>query len=355
MNNNIKNLSAVRPFFILVILVLSFQGCSNASDEPSSPLPIITPEIPLETPPITEDEKVAAAIATAQNNSNCSVIAPFYWEIGDQNSIRASGKTGDGSVARTTRMPIGSASKWLFGIYVIQKLNGVLSEADRRLLRMTSGFTSFSTPSCMDNAVTSVQECFDAANNSRYNPLKDGLFSYGGGHFQKLAVDLGLGPLRNSTLAADFKSQFGSDVDLTFTSPQLAGGMAASAGGFALILQRVLSGQLIMKNFLGSDPICTLPSACPQASNSPVPENFHYSYGHWVEDSPESGDGSFNSSGVFGFYPWIDASKTYYGVVARYKTSAPTGDDIGNEIGEGWNSYLCGRLIRKAYFSGQAQ
>ena len=35
-----------------------------------------------------------------------------------------------------------------------------------------------------------------------------------------------------------------------------------------------------------------------------------------------AGDGAFSSPGLFGFYPWIDAGKTYYGVLARYD---PTG------------------------------
>jgi len=78
---------------------------------------------------------------------------------------------------------------------------------------------------------------------------------------------------------------------------------------------------------------------------APIPpsESWHYSVAHWVEDDPKVGDGAFSSPGAFGFYPWIDASKSYYGVVAR---AAPNG---------AWASVQCGRLIRKAWLVGKSQ
>ena len=78
------------------------------------------------------------------------------------------------------------------------------------------------------------------------------------------------------------------------------------------------------------------------AAESPVVEAWHYSYAHWVEDGPAVGDGAFSSPGALGFYPWIDATKTTYGVLARVQ---PNGY---------WASVLCGRLIRKAFTSGHA-
>jgi len=59
---------------------------------------------------------------------------------------------------------------------------------------------------------------------------------------------------------------------------------------------------------------------------------------------PAVGDGAFSSAGAFGFYPWIDAGRRYYGVIARRDSA-----------GEGYDSARCGRLIRKAWLSGVAQ
>ena len=61
-------------------------------------------------------------------------------------------------------------------------------------------------------------------------------------------------------------------------------------------------------------------------------------------DDPTVGDGAFSSAGSFGFYPWIDAGKTYYGIVARSVSA-----------GSGVDSVMCGRLIRKAWETAVAQ
>jgi hypothetical protein len=61
------------------------------------------------------------------------------------------------------------------------------------------------------------------------------------------------------------------------------------------------------------------------------------------------GDGAFSSPGAFGFYPRIDASKTYYGILAR---ETPTTPAPGSAY---YNSVQCGRMIRKAFMTGQPQ
>lgn len=85
----------------------------------------------------------------------------------------------------------------------------------------------------------------------------------------------------------------------------------------------------------------------------PANESWSYSIGHWVETDPAAGDGAFSSAGAFGFYPWIDAGKTWYGIVARKQT--PQGQDTDRSLGEGYRSAQCGRLIRKAWMTGSAQ
>jgi hypothetical protein len=106
---------------------------------------------------------------------------------------------------------------------------------------------------------------------------------------------------------------------------------------------------------LGSQAVCTYTGAtdtstgrqnCGNSEYSPATDlAWHYSLGHWVEDDPVSGDGAFSSPGLYGFYPWIDSAKTYYGIISR--------SDMGA------NAYLesasCGALIRKAWQTGTAQ
>lgn len=323
----------MKAFYLVVIFLVS---CNKASDSTTAP-------------PADGAQKISAAQVTATTNSYCTAIQPFYWEIGDQSSVITSGSTGDGSVLRTTAFSMASATKWMFGAYVVEVLNGVVDSTTQGYLKMSSGYTSFGSFSCGPLVLT-VNACHSADSNSTYTAGHDGRFYYGGGHYQKWAVDHGMGTMTRAQLATEFKSKLGSDLSLSFTSTQLAGGISTDAANYALFLQKILAGQLLIKAHLGANSTCTLPGTCATAVSSPIPEQFHYSYGHWVEDDPSTGDGAFSSAGLFGFYPWIDSSKTYYGIISRYEVPS-----VGNDIGSGYDSMLCGRMIRKAYLTGTAQ
>jgi hypothetical protein len=100
-----------------------------------------------------------------------------------------------------------------------------------------------------------------------------------------------------------------------------------------------------MNDALGTSPVCTLPSSTCNAVYTPFQEEaWSYSIGHWVEDNPlTNGDGAFSSTGSNGFYPWIDATKSYYGIISRFST------------GGSYPSVQCGRLIRAAFITGVQQ
>jgi hypothetical protein len=109
------------------------------------------------------------------------------------------------------------------------------------------------------------------------------------------------------------------------------------------VLRKMLGGQLKIGALLGSNAVCTNSTTCSTAApGGPIPNalSWHYSLGHWVEDDPKVGDGAFSSLGLFGFYPWIDAKKTTYGLLAR---DIPAG---------GTGSATCGGLIRRAWATG---
>jgi len=61
-----------------------------------------------------------------------------------------------------------------------------------------------------------------------------------------------------------------------------------------------------------------------------------------------SGDGAFSSPGAFGFYPWIESNKRYYGVISRYATA-------NGEIQNGLASSQCGHALRTAWETGVQQ
>ena len=87
--------------------------------------------------------QVAAATATAENNSLCgAAISPFYWEIGDKTGALASGSVGTDMngvpVTSSTAFNIASASKWVYGMYVVQLRGGAS--------KLTKGTASASNP-----------------------------------------------------------------------------------------------------------------------------------------------------------------------------------------------------------------
>ncbi len=254
-------------------------------------------------------------------------------------------------------MLIASASKWVFGAFLVQMRDGQLSSQDIQALTMSSGYTNLTYDSCIELSraqqdAETVDQCFHARNlngtNADFNPEAVGQFYYNGAHFQKYAdVDLNLGADDGAALTAAIGAQVGQDFSYSYDSPQLAAGLVTTPSDYGFFLRKILSGQLLIHDYLGTHAVCTNPSTCPTALSTPIPqaESWHYSLAHWVEDDPVAGDGAFSSAGAFGFYPWIDASKTYYGIVGRHSLA----------VNAYIQSALCGRTIRKAWMSGVSQ
>ncbi len=300
------------------------------------------------TPPELQ-ARADAARATASGNALCTKIAPFYWEVGDATAARASGQVGGTAYGPNTRISIASASKWFYSTYWVQRTNGVLSPSDVQFFNFQSGYTYFAEPpGCSGQATVGSCLAQTDASGHRFDTQDAatvGKFDYGGGHMQVHASQNGLGALDNAGLAAEIQRQVGSEIAITYTQPQLAGGISTSAADYAKLLRKILGGPLLMRDALGTHPVCTDPGTCPNAIFTPSPrgEQWHYSIGHWVEDDPGVGDGAFSSPGAFGFYPWIDAGKNWYGVIATL--------NLGGAI----DSVKCGRLVRKAWLSGTVQ
>jgi hypothetical protein len=307
----------------------------------------------------------AAAAATAMNNALCAAITPFYWEIGDATAALASGSIGVDASAKpvlaTTRLSIASASKWIYGTYVAQLRAGALTADDVNFLHFTSGYTNMGSESATSECpatdtpddVNSCLALINSANGMSYGTqiaATTGEFDYDGGHLENHAsLYGGLGTVVVGQLGPTIGAMLDPDVALTYTEPLLAGGIYTSSNDYALVLRRILDGTLAMHDLLGANPVCTRKSASCTAATSPIPEAWHYSMAHWVEDDPATnGDGALSSAGAFGFYPWIEASKQFYGVISR---QSPSGQGVQN----GYASAQCGRLIRRAWDTGVEQ
>jgi hypothetical protein len=322
----------------ITLLASLVAACGGGSGSPS-PTPAPTPS-PSPSPTPTVAQRTAAAASAASQAPDCFAVLPFYWSIGDATGKLADASVGTSPPTAQTIMSIASASKLVYGAHVAEQRGGVLTDTDVHYLNFVSGYTDFT--SCQQGET--VAACEADGTNGNYVAANDGKFYYGGGHMEKHAADNGLGAQDSAGLAATINASLGTSF--AYSQPQLAGGIYTNATNYGAFLQRVVAGQLKIGALLGSHPVCTNPATCSAAVYTPIPsESDHYSIGHWVEDDPSVGDGAFSSPGAFGFYPWVDSGKTWWGVVAR---SVMVSDEQ-----EGVASMKCGRRIRAAWISAQ--
>jgi hypothetical protein len=352
------------------------------------------------TPKISLSQSILAASDTASNHPDCTPIRPFYFEIGNatHRSLTNGSLTNDTSssssaITSETFMKIASASKWIFGAYVYKfriMSSQPLTDSDILHLTMRSGYTNFGYGSCevltrtRGTGSTTVSDCFNVRNvvkggfNNDFDASTLNKFDYDGGHFQNLAAKpnssgsgidgLNLGSLTSAQLSAEINRVLNQGIpttkdqtfDIRYDSPQLAGGAATTASDYAKFMQSLLSSPNFLKSNISA---CASPSKCPQeALYSPIPstETWSYSLGHWIETASSSSSsdayfsldsGTLSSPGAFGFYPWIDNSHSWYGIIAREVTPTASSRNTGGDT-VAFDSVQCGRAIRRAWLSG---
>jgi hypothetical protein len=260
--------------------------------------------------------------------------------------VLVSGSAGPANLDADSTMDIASASKWPFAAYVVQKHANWQDYLP--YLHFTSGYSNFSNLACQNG--DTVAGCMNGGVNTA--EAAAGTFHYQGGHMQRLGVELGLGHMRNAELANEVAGALG--LTFQYVSPQPPGGIHTSARTYASFLRRLLAGSpapLALGARLGSHAVCTDPQRCNASTdNDFTSEPFDYSLGHWVENieaTTPASNFAYSSPGAFGFYPWVDADRTLYGIVAR--------QNLNLTVRQGYASLQCGRLLRLAWKTAIAQ
>lgn len=310
---------------------------------------------------------------TLAHNAACQAISPFYWEIGTSSGPVVSGSIGSG-YTRDTQLEIASSSKWVYGAAYLQQHTGELSADEIKFLNFTSGYASI-TGACLGRTIAACNKAMD--NETPGTVDKPGAddsavdhFDYNSGHLEQHAEKYAnLGSQTALTLGAKITSMLGIDLQLSYVNPLLAGGIRTSPAQYALFLQHILSGDLKIHDQLGTHSSCTLSAdyatlfheTCAAVTSPWWPatsgkqadtadlslvQDVHYSLAHWVES-----DGTFSSPGLYGFYPWIDASKTWYGMIAR-RQIFQVFDEAHPDTSAYARSVQCGQAVRAAWLDG---
>jgi hypothetical protein len=331
---------------------------------------------------------VAAATATAQNNAEChapKITNAFYWEIGDKSGALVSGiipssagttldPQGNQISPSTSLWSIASGSKWIYSSYVVQVRTAatILAETsssspyDIPYLNFTSGWVFLGNYPVNSNAcgiLDTVNQCLagilPTAPVAPYASAV-GAFWYDSDHMeQHSSLIMGMGGDAVGGIQTAIQTVLGANLNFSYSIPVLPIGIYSTSDDYAVFLRNILNGTYQMSQTLSAFPVCTnwtvagcnaVVNASPITSASNEAEAWHYSLGHWIEDDPLVGDGSFSSPGALGFYPWIDSNSTYYGLLVREDDTAETSGAY-----EGYQSAVCGRLIRRAWMSGVEQ
>lgn len=298
---------------------------------------------------LSPDARKQAAEETVAQNPDCaeSKLGPYYWEIGDGNGAIVSGQVGSSAPSSSTPLSLASASKWLYAAYAVEKLGDSLDATDVAFLNFTSGFRDL--PLVCPDSTPTVGEC--SAQLVALDPDAVGKFYYDGGHMERhAALDrMGLGSMDTAELGATIGQGLG--IQLAYGSPTLAAGGVTTPAEYAVFLRKILNGDLRIASMLADDSVCASVEACPtEALNSPQSTLvWHYGLGHWIEDDIDTvaqGNVAYSSAGALGFYPWVNADRTLYGILARETMGAGQ---------QGFESALCGAAVRRAYVTGQVQ
>ena len=294
-----------------------------------------------------------AAVDTANISPDCTSLGDFYWEVGNGTAKLFGFSRGSG-VAETTVMPLASASKWLYAsAYLQSKGYANLSATEKKRLNFTSGYLEGTDTICGD-AGTTVSDCYGPSyKNVSYKSLQDGKFFYDGGHMQKLALDDMGGRMGTGLLSIIdwLNGQLGTSLPESSSAVAVAGGFWGSAAHYRVFLQNLLGNQYAMSVRLNADAVPAWPGG-PGVTYTPwtAAGQAYYGLGHWLERELVNNVWSVtghSSPGMFGFYPWVDAGKSQYMLLARARLNT-TG-------GEGEMSRVCAHEILEAYTLGVVQ
>ncbi|ADO75180.1 hypothetical protein [Stigmatella aurantiaca] len=293
-----------------------------------------------------------AALDTANHSAHCHLLGNFYWEIGNGAGLLYGISRGSG-VSATTVMPIASASKWLYvGAYVQSRGYANLSTDEKKRLNFTSGYIDENTTLCGD-AGTTVSDCYGPAyKNVSYRPLQNGRYFYNGGHMQKLALD-DIGARKGTGVASVMdwiNALLSTTLPESDSDVAVAGGFSGSAAHYRVFLMKLINNQYELSSKLAVDSVPAWQGG-PNVSFTPwTVGQAYYGLGHWIEGEAVNGVWTLtghSSPGAYGFYPWVNAARTQYMLLAR---SRQLGAD-----GEGEKSRACAQTIRKAYELGVPQ
>jgi len=277
---------------------------------------------------------------------------------------------------------LASASKWLSSLTSLRMVEeGVLSLADRpqdylswwtsdpsdprsevtleQLLSFTSGFSGDTGlgpgeqgVDCVEDAEMSLDSCAQEIYENFFTYEPGSTFHYGPAHLQVAAAMAAA--TKGVRWNALFRQYIGQPNGLAVTTafalpsldnPRAAGGGTASARDYGTLLTALAAGELLSAesvNLLSADhtPEGVVIGSAPDVATDGG--SWHYALGCWRECNEETYTEAceeaavLSSPGAFGFYPWWDSARGFWGIVATQLALGEGGASTTVPLGQAW-------------------
>ena len=281
-----------------------------------------------------------------------------------------------GDSSPTDAYLIASASKWLSSLTLLAAVDeGLLTLGDRpqdhlswwtddpsdprsevtleQLLSFTSGFAGGedSVP-CVEDPDSTLDACAQTIYADFFEHEPGTTFIYGPSHLQVAGamVSAATGDRFNRVFRDRIATPLGLASTTAFAvpsldNPRVAGGATASAEDYGTILTALVSGQLLSPasmEVLGEDHTGAGVTMAVVPNAATVNGEWHYALGCWREcgEDPYSTTcdepGVLSSPGAFGFYPWWDIERGFWGVLAIQLVQAGGGAGTTVPLGQQW-------------------
>lgn len=255
-----------------------------------------------------------------------------------------------GSFSSTTRVPIGSATKWMSALVLARLVEkGQMSWGDtvgqyisnapadkknirlRQLFSHTSGMSATQN-SCLSSAAFTLATCSDSILAVPLSYQPGTTFAYSGNSMQvagrmaeiatgkswdQLFIDEMVVPLGLKN--TDFATNSTATGYIRTANPRVAGGIRCTVEDYGVVLAMIQNeGMHLGIRFLNQttlDFMATDQAAGLVIGYTPYPESFGYGIGQWREAVDSNGVATrVSSPGAFGTVPWVDKRNNIAGI-----------------------------------------
>ena len=320
--------------------MVTLVSCSGGGGGSSPALPTPAP------PPPVATEPDFSAVATEADASTAPDLAIL---IGDETGVLYSYEKGD--FETDDQVAIASASKMIFGLLIWDLIeSGDLNRSDTpdtyidfwtdmagdgrsditldQLLGFTSGFNEPpGNPGCISDNTITLTDCVETIYLDGLDTMPGDAFFYGPEHMQ--IAGLMATEATGQSIAALIDARLSQPLGLTQTAypaiagnnPRFSGQMQSSADDVSRLLTAVLAGDLVTdRTGYLEDRTATVTFGSRPSGLDAL--DWHYGFGFWKECDDLSYTAAcdanpiISSPGAFGFTPWIDFERGYWGIVA---------------------------------------